>query len=51
MLVWQVDFENLADLDKYQQFFNTDQGYWGLIQKAVGLFMEGTQYDNVFETL
>jgi hypothetical protein len=51
ILVWQADFENLMDLDKYQHFFNTDQGYWGLIQKAVDLFMEGTQYDSVFETL
>ena len=51
MLVWQVDFEDLAALDKYQQSFNTDQGYWELIKKAAGLFIEGTTNDTVFETL
>ena len=51
MLVWQVDFEDLAALDKYQQSFNTDQGYWELIKKAAGLFIEGTTNDTVFESL
>ena len=51
MLVWQVDFEDLAALDKYQQFFNTDQGYWEMVKKAEDLFIEGTTYDSAFETL
>lgn len=51
MLVWQVDFQDLAELDKYQQFFNTDQGYWGLIKKAADFFIEGSIYDSVFESL
>jgi len=51
MLVWQIDFENLAALDKFEQFFSTDQGYWALIKKAEGFFMEGTTYDTVFEGL
>lgn len=51
MLVWQADFEDLADLNKYQEFFNTDQGYWELIKKATDLFLEGTTYDNAFESL
>lgn len=51
MLVWQVEFEDLTALDKFQQFFNTDQGYWELLEKATGFFMEGTTYDTVFEGL
>jgi len=51
VIAWQIDFEDLAALDKYQQFFNTDQGYWGMIKKADGLFIEGTTYDSAFETL
>ena len=51
MLVWQVDFEDLVALDKYQQSFNTDQGYWELIKKATDLFLEGTTYDTAFESL
>ena len=50
-MVWQIDFEDLAALDKYQQFFNTDQGYWEMVKKADGLFIEGTTYDSAFETL
>lgn len=51
MLVWHVDAEDLVALDKYQQSFDTDQGYWEMIQKAAGLFIEGSLYDSVFETL
>jgi len=51
MMAWQIDFDDLAALDKYQQFFNTDQGYWEMIKKAEGLFIEGTTYDTAFETL
>ena len=51
MLVWQVDFEDLATLDKYQQFFGTDPDYWELIKKATDLFIEGTTNDTVFESL
>ena len=51
LLVWQVDFEDLAALDKYQESFNTDQGYWEMVNNAAGFFIEGTVYDNVFESL
>ena len=51
VIVWQVDFEDLAALDKYQEFFTTDQGYWELIKKAAPLFREGSTYDTVFESL
>ena len=51
MLVWHVDFEDLADLDKYGKFFNMDQGYQALVKKAADLFIEGSLYDSVFETL
>jgi len=50
-MAWQIDFEDLAALDKYQQFFNTDQGYWEMVKKAEDLFIEGTTYDSAFETL
>ena len=51
MLVWHVDFEDLAALDKFAQFFSTDQGYLELIRKAADFFIEGSVYDSAFETL
>jgi len=51
MLFWQVDFEDLASLDKFQQSFNNDQGYWDLVNKATPLFIEGSSYDTVYEEL
>jgi len=51
MLVWQVDFENLAALDEYQESFTNDEGYWEKVNKTTGLFIEGSLYDSVFESL
>ena len=48
---WQADFEDLTALDQYQQSFNTDQGYWGLVNQGTELFMEGSLNDAVYETL
>ena len=50
-IVWQVDFDNLAALDGYQQFLNTNEGYWALIQRSYDLFMEGSVDDTVLESL
>ena len=50
-LSWQADFDSLASLDNYQQSVNGDQGYWGLVDKADGLFVEGSINDTVFEAL
>lgn len=51
MLAWQIDFDDLAALDKYQKFFNSDEGYWALVTKSYDLFIEGSLHDSVFETL
>ena len=51
MMVWQVDFEDLAALDKFEQAFNEDKGYHDLLNKAIPFFIEGTTFDTVFETL
>jgi len=50
-IVWQVDFDNLTALDQYQQFLNTNEGYWAWIRKSVDLFMEGSVDDTVLESL
>ena len=50
-LSWQADFDSLASLDNYQQSVNGDNGYWGLVDKADGLFVEGSINDTVFEAL
>lgn len=34
-IVWQADFDDLAALDNYQQFFNTDEGYWALVKEGI----------------
>lgn len=48
---WQADFADLAALDKYQQSFDTDKGYWELVNKSTEMFVENTFEDTVFETL
>ena len=48
---WQADFDSLASLNNYQQSVNGDKGYWGLVDKADGLFVEGSINDTVFEAL
>ena len=48
---WQADFHTLANLDTYQQTVNGNQGYWALVDKADGLFLEGSINDTVFEAL
>jgi len=50
-VVWQVDFEDLAALDKYEQFFDKDPGYAELLKKSFELFIEATVYDSVFDAL
>ena len=50
-ILWQVDLDDLAALDQYQQFLNTNEGYWALIQKSYDLFMEGSVDDTVLESL
>jgi hypothetical protein len=50
-LAWQVDFDSLANLDKYQKTLNDDEGYWALINKSTDLFIEGNLVDTVFESL
>ncbi|MGD8404967.1 MAG: hypothetical protein PVJ21_15000 [Anaerolineales bacterium] len=51
LLVWHVDFEDLAALDKFSKFFETDQGYLELVRKAADLFIDGSVYDSAFESL
>ena len=48
---WQADFDNLAALDQYQQSFDTDKGYWELLNKSNELFAEDSLKDTVFDTL
>lgn len=48
---WQADFDSLASLDNYQQAVNVDMGYWELVDKTDGLFLEGSIHDTVLESL
>jgi len=50
-VLWQVDFDNLAALDKYQASFDSDQGYWALVNKSADLLVEDSVMDTVYETL
>jgi len=49
-IVWQVDVDDLAALDKFQQGLNADEGYWNLLKKSYDLFAEGSVHDTVFES-
>lgn len=48
---WQADFDDLAALDRYQKSFDTDAGYWAMIDKSAELFIENSVNDTVLETL
>jgi hypothetical protein len=48
---WQADFEDIAALDRYQQSFDTDEGYWALLGKSTALFVEDSIQDTVYEAL
>ena len=50
-LLWQADFDNLAMLDQYQASFDSDQGYWALVNKGTDLLVEDSVMDTVYETL
>jgi hypothetical protein len=50
-LAWQVDFDSLASLDKYQKTLNADEEYFALVNKSTGLFMGNSLVDTVFESL
>ena len=51
MIAWQLDLDSLASLEKYQKTLNADEEYLARVNQTVGLFMEGTLFDTVFETL
>lgn len=48
---WQADFDTLTSLNNYQQAVNGDQGYWELVNKTDGFFVDGSINDTVFESL
>jgi hypothetical protein len=50
-IAWQADFDSLASLNNYQQAVNVDTGYWELVDKTDGLFVDGSIHDTVFESL
>ncbi len=50
-VLWQADFDDLAALNQYQKSFDTDQGYWDLLNKSTELFIEDSVRDTVYETL
>ena len=48
---WQADFDSLESLNAYQRAINSDVGYWQLVDKTDGFFMEGSINDTVLESL
>jgi hypothetical protein len=48
---WQADFDTLASLDSFQKAVNGDHGYWALVDKTEGVFVEGSINDTVLESL
>jgi len=50
-IAWQVDFDSLVSLDKYQKTLNTDEEYFAQLNKSTDLFMAGSLFDTVFESL
>ncbi len=50
-IIWSLDFESLADLDRYQEKVGTDPGYADLVEQSEGLFESGTIKDTVLASL
>ena len=50
-ITWQADFDSLASLNDYQQAVDGDKGYWQLVDKSEGLYLEDSIQDTVLESL
>ncbi len=50
-IVWEADFDTLANLDDYQHTLNENEEYWGVVAKSADLFVEGSVDDTVLESL
>jgi hypothetical protein len=50
-LTWQADFDSLASLDGYQRAAGADSGYWALIDKSQGLYLEDSIQDTILESI
>ena len=46
-IVWTADYKDLAALDAVRAKLMSDSGYVALVEKAAGLFIEGSVHDQL----
>jgi len=50
-IYWHADYKDLATLESVQSQLMADQGYWAIVNKGMGCFMEGTWKDILIRSL
>lgn len=50
-LHWYADYESLAQLEQVNMKLNADQQYLNMLEKSVGMFIEGSVHDTLVRSL
>ncbi len=48
---WYADYEDLAQLERINSQLLADKAYWGMINKAAALFIDGSAHDTLINSL
>jgi len=46
-IFWEIEHKDLASIEALSAKLVSDQGYWAVVEKAAGLFIDGTFRDSV----
>jgi len=46
-IFWEAEHKDLASLEAVFAKLTSDPGYWALVDKATGLFIEGSVHDSI----
>ena len=46
-IFWEIEHKDLASIESLSAKLVADQGYWAVVGKANGLFIDGTFHDSV----
>ncbi len=50
-IFWEVEYKDLASFEASSAKLNADQGYWAVLSKATGLFIEGSLHDSLMRSV
>jgi hypothetical protein len=50
-IYWYGDHKDLASVESFQRQLTSDQGYWAIVNKGIGSFIEGSIHDTMMSSL